>query len=75
MARPRAHTGLLLALARAGLDAVGLGLAISIPATQEAALRSELIVLAASPPPDGPRPAKLLRVEFQKLPGAFPGTT
>ena len=29
----------------------------------------------ASPPPDGPHPAKLLRVEFQKLPGAFPGTT
>jgi hypothetical protein len=29
----------------------------------------------ASPPPDGPHPAKLFRVEFQKLPDAFPGST
>ena len=29
----------------------------------------------ASPPPGGPHPAKLLRVDFQKLDGAFPGTT
>ena len=28
----------------------------------------------ASPPPDGPRAAKLLRVEFQEISGAFPGT-
>ena len=29
----------------------------------------------ASPPPDGPHPAKLLQVEFQPLGGAFPGVT
>lgn len=29
----------------------------------------------ASPPPDGPRDARLLQVEFQPLPKNFPGTT
>lgn len=28
----------------------------------------------ASPPPTGPRPAKLLRVDFEPITGAFPGT-
>ena len=28
----------------------------------------------ASPAPGGPKPAALLRVEFQPLPSAFPGT-
>ena len=29
----------------------------------------------ASPPPDGPHDAQLLKVEFQPLPKKFPGTT
>jgi ATP-dependent Lhr-like helicase len=49
---PRAQTALLLALVRAGMTPEGLGLAVSVPASQETALRDELGILSASEPPD-----------------------
>lgn len=49
---PRRQTALVLALTRAGLTIEGLGLALSVPLTQETQLRAELGVLAASEPPD-----------------------
>ena len=49
---PRQQMALILALARAGLEPVQLGLAVAVAAEREAKLRAELAKLANSPPPD-----------------------